>query len=316
MHLIKVCDTKNMPVEEWLKRRKNGIGGSDAGALLGFNRYKGPFNVYVDKVTEHTDDLSENEKVYWGNVFEPIVAKEFARRTGKKVERVNAILRHPKYEYIIANIDRRVVGENAILECKTTGAFNEAEWKDEEIPESYICQCQHYMAVTGAEKCYIACLIGGQKLIIKTILRDDEFIEYLLDAEIKFWKEFVLAGKPPDIDGSADAARYLSNRFERSDGGSIQMTSDLEELCSERQSLKKQEADIKGKIAEYDNKIKLRMGENAYAFGNRYKVSWVNTKGRKTLDTDKLKSDFSIEDMESYYKTGAPSRRFTIQEVG
>ena len=94
------------------------------------------------------------------------------------------------------------------------------------------------------------------------------------------------------------------------------MTSDLEELCSERQSLKKQEADIKGKIAEYDNKIKLRMGENAYAFGNRYKVSWVNTKGRRTLDTDKLKSDFSIEDMESYYKTGAPSRRFTIQEVG
>ena len=172
------------------------------------------------------------------------------------------------------------------------------------------------MAVTGAEKCYIACLIGGQKLIIKTILRDDEFIEYLLDAEIKFWKEFVLAGKPPDIDGSADASRYLSNRFERSDGGSIQMTSDLEELCSERQSLKKQEADIKGKIAEYDNKIKLKMGENAYAFGNRYKVSWVNTKGRKTLDADKLKSDFSIEDMEAYYKTGAPSRRFTIQEVG
>ena len=161
MHLIKVCDTKNMPVEEWLKRRKNGIGGSDAGVLLGFNRYKGQFNVYVDKVTEHTEDLSENEKVYWGNVFEPIVAKEFARRTGKKVERVNAILRHPKYEYIIANIDRRVVGENAILECKTTGAFNEAEWKDEEIPESYICQCQHYMAVTGAEKCYIACLIAA-----------------------------------------------------------------------------------------------------------------------------------------------------------
>lgn len=315
MYLNRLVSTVNLSYSEWLKHRKRGIGGSDAGALLGFNRYKSPFDVYVDKTTEYSADLSDNEKVYWGSVLEPIVAAEFAKRTSKKVEHVNAILRHSEHEYIIANIDRRVVGENSILECKTTGVFNEAAWKNEEIPESYICQCQHYMAVTGAEMCYIACLIGGQKLIIKTILRDDEFIEYLLNAEVKFWKEAILAGSPPDIDGSANAARYLSSRFGRSDGGSIQMTSDLEEICDERQSLKKQEADIKVKIAECDNKIKLRMGENAYAFGNKYKVSWTNTNGRRTLDTDRLIDDYGINNIDEYYKTGVPLRRFTIQEV-
>jgi putative phage-type endonuclease len=161
-----LVNTSGMSHEEWLLQRRQGIGGSDAAAIMGISKFKTPFQVYLEKSGE-VIETEESEFAYWGNQLEELVAKEFTARTGKKAHRRNAILSHPDYPWMTANLDRVVVGESALLECKTTNAYNYKEWQDDEIPESYIIQVQHYMAVTNFEKAYIACLIGGNRFIWK-----------------------------------------------------------------------------------------------------------------------------------------------------
>lgn len=146
-----LAKNSEMSRDEWLIERRKGIGGSDASIILGLNKWKTPFELWLDKTGQVPVSESQSEAAYFGSLLEDIVAKEFEIRSGKKVRRKKAILRHPEYNFILANVDRMIVGEKAILECKTTSAYNLKEWEDEEIPESYIVQVQHYLGVLGPE---------------------------------------------------------------------------------------------------------------------------------------------------------------------
>ncbi|HHR2781106.1 TPA: YqaJ viral recombinase family protein, partial [Listeria monocytogenes] len=81
-----------------------------------------------------------------------------------------------------------VVGEDAILECKTASAYLAKEWEADEVPATYLVQIQHYLAVTGKNKAYVAVLIGGNKFIWKEIERDDELINQIIAFELDFWE--------------------------------------------------------------------------------------------------------------------------------
>lgn len=179
--------TLDMSRQDWLELRKSGIGGSDAASILGFNKWKSAFQLYIEKTSDFVEEI-DNEFIYWGNVLEDVVATEFARRTGKKVRRRNQMLRHDDYPFMTANLDRVVVGERAILECKTTSQYNKEAWEGDNVPAAYICQVQHYLAVTGYDKAYIAVLIGGNNFVWKEIERDDEFIELMIEHEKNFGK--------------------------------------------------------------------------------------------------------------------------------
>ena len=80
--------TKDMSREEWLRMRKTGIGGSDAGAICGLNPYASAMSVFYDKTTEELD-LEDNESMRQGRDLEDYVARRFCEATGKKVRRSN-----------------------------------------------------------------------------------------------------------------------------------------------------------------------------------------------------------------------------------
>src|SRR5690625_7660159 len=124
--------TLGMSREEWLRERKTGIGGSDAAAVLGFSPWVSPFELYIDKTSDHVEEI-DNEAIHWGNVLEDVVAEEFTRRTGIKVRRRNQIFRHKEHDWMIANIDSEVVGERALHECKTKNECKDDQWAGEEI---------------------------------------------------------------------------------------------------------------------------------------------------------------------------------------
>ena len=71
---------------EWLKERQRGIGGSDVGAILGVNKWKTPFEVYLEKTEEITEVKETSEAAYWGTELEELVAKEFSKRTVRRLE--------------------------------------------------------------------------------------------------------------------------------------------------------------------------------------------------------------------------------------
>lgn len=153
--------TLTMTREEWLSERRKGLGGSDAAAILGMNPYRSPLAVYMDKIGI-APEILDNEAIRQGRDLEQYVAERFCEDTGRKVRRCNRILQHPEYPWMLANIDRDVVGEDAGLECKTTSPYNKTPFDQGDVPAPYYWQCQHYMAVTGAKSWYLAVLVHGK----------------------------------------------------------------------------------------------------------------------------------------------------------
>lgn len=296
---------------EWLKERQKGIGGSDVGAILGVNKYKTPFQIYLEKTQEIKEVQESSEAAYWGTELEDMVAREFAKRTGKKVRRDTKHFINEKYPFMVANIDRRVVGEKAILECKTVNQFGAKEWEGEEIPASYLVQVQHYIYVTGAEKAYIACLIGGQKFIWKEIKRDDELIEMIINAEKDFWK-LVEEKTPPALDGSSAAEKYLKERFEDvQEGTRVILDSKCKEKIEEYLNLKEQIKELEQEQKALENSLKLKIGDNEAGYIDNFLVNWKGY-SRTSIDSKKLKE----EQPEIYYKYLKKSkyRKFEIKE--
>lgn len=210
--LILSCHEAETDHAKWLETRNAGIGGSDASVIMGLNPYKSPYQLWLEKTGQaEAPDLSGNQYIYWGHKNEGNIADWFMEDTGKKVRKLGT-LRSRAHPFMLANVDRAVMGEEAGLEIKTAGVNQAKKWKGDEIPDSYYCQCLHYLTVTGADRWYIAVLIGGNEAIRKTVERNDEDIKALIEAERDFW-DHVVTRTPPPVDGSASCAAALSERF-------------------------------------------------------------------------------------------------------
>lgn len=296
---------------EWLKERQCGIGGSDVGAILGVNKYKTPFEVYLEKTEPISEVGEQSESAYWGDQFEEVVAKEFEKRTGKKVRRDRKHYKHKDYPYMVANIDRKIVGENAILECKTANQFLANEWEEDEIPASYLLQVQHYLFVTGAELGYIAVLIGGQKFIWKEVQRDEELIQMIIEAEKNFWK-MVQDKTPPALDGSSAAEKYLKEKYKDvEEGKSIELGFEYKEKIKTYLEMKEQLKGFEIKVKELENQIKFEIGKSEYAYAPGYSLSWKKVSSNR-VDTKKLKAEYP-EVYEKVVKESF-SRKFNVKE--
>lgn len=91
--------TLEMTHDEWLLDRRKGIGGSDVATILGLNKWKSPYQLWLEKTGQIGLEHTESEPAYWGNVLEEVVAKEFQERTGKKVRRRNQVFEHPLHPF-------------------------------------------------------------------------------------------------------------------------------------------------------------------------------------------------------------------------
>lgn len=306
-----IVNVKDLSREEWLEYRQLGIGGSDAAAACGLSKWKSPALLYLDKTNPVESEESESEHLRQGRDFEDYVARRFCEATGKKVRRDNYMMSDDEYPFLIADIDRRVVGEDAILECKTTSPYNRDKWADGQIPIEYELQCLHYMSVTGVKKCYIACLIFGQDFIIREIDWDDETIEMLRAKEIEFWTEYVEKGVMPEPDGSSAYDDALKKRFKGGLEESIDLDIDkhaYDLYLYNKEQIKTLEAYNK----QFEQEIKLAMGDYDFGESKHFTVSYKPSTSVR-LDTKRIKKE-APEIYEKYGKE-TESRRFLIKEV-
>lgn len=301
--------TRDIARDEWLAWRKKGIGGSDAAAIAGLSRWRSPVAVWLEK-TGQVEPEEPGEAAYWGTVLEDLIAREFFTRTGKKVKRRLAILQHPDYPFMLANIDRMVVGEKAGLECKTTGEYHKAEWQDDRIPDEYVLQCQHYMAVCGYPRWYIAVLIGGNKFRWKVIERDEEIINYLIKIESDFWC-LVENRTPPEMDGSQASSEALSLLYPAAEEGkAIILPFEAEALIAEYEAAAEEEKAAGDRKEAAANKLKALLGDaEAGRAGDRL-VTWKNVMSSR-LDTKALKTDHP--EIYEKYARQSEYRRFAIK---
>ena len=213
---LRLVDTRTLDRGQWLEVRRGGIGSSDAATAVGLNPYKSPLELWLEKTgrqSANDEQPGMDDPRFWGTLLEPYVAVAYQQKTGRKVRRINAVLQHPTMPFMLANIDREVVGEPEvqILECKTAGEFGSRLWKDG-VPEYVQLQVQHQLAVTGKDAADVAVLLCGQDLQVHRIERDDDIIARLVVLETRFW-ECVETDTPPAADGSEPPSRALRQMY-------------------------------------------------------------------------------------------------------
>ena len=104
MSFTVIANTAAIPYEEWLERRKEGIGGSDAAVVCGVSRYKSPVELWMEK-TGQLPAQEAGEAAYWGHQLEELVRTEFTKRTGIQVEHRMELLRSDQHPFMQANLD-------------------------------------------------------------------------------------------------------------------------------------------------------------------------------------------------------------------
>lgn len=301
--------TTDMDHSEWLKWRKKGIGGSDAAAIAGLNPWKSPIAVYLEKIGE-TEPIEDNERMRIGRDLEDYVAKRFAEATGMKVRRRNAILQHSEYPFMLANVDRLIVGKKEGLECKVTNSYAKKEWEDE-IPIYYEIQCHHYMAVTGYKAWWIACLIGNEKFVYKRIERDEEVIKNLIKIERDFWENYVIPRQMPAPDGSDAATEIIKKMYPNSNPEQVielpkSYESKLQRLDEIKELIRKLDKEKK----QLEQEIQVKMGENEIAIIGDRRVTWKTIHSNR-FDSKRFKQDHP--DLYKKYINETSYRKFQIK---
>lgn len=294
--------------------RQNRIGGSDAGTILGMNPWKSAYTLWAEKcgMVEPNNPDPDNERIRLGHDLEQYVASRWMEFTGKKCQNDNHEYSLKEYPYLVGHIDRRVVGESAGLEIKTTSEFNKTDFRAGDIEPQWYAQCVFYMAVTGMQKWYLAVMQYGKGVYCFEIQRNELEIENLLTACAAFWHQ-VITRIAPAVDGSDSTTDTLEKRYRASGvipDDEVDMDP-VEDLLNERRSIEESEKRLKEQKQAIDNEIKERLGESIGGWSTNWKVTWKPQKSTR-LDSAKLKEE--LPDVYAKYSKTTESRVLRITQ--
>jgi putative phage-type endonuclease len=290
----------------WLELRRNAIGGSDAAAILGLSKWSSPLAVYADKMGL-VPEKEDNEAMRQGRDLEEYVAQRFTEQTGLSVRRENHILVNDVNPFMHANIDRRIVGKNIGLECKTTSVYNDTDFEGGDVPPEYYTQCQHYMAVTGWDFWYLAVLVLNKGFYVFEVPRNDDDIAALIEVERNFWNNHIAAKNPPEpIEQDDETLKKLYPQDETAYAPLYSVSPVIRELI-EKKAVAKQ---LEGEIKALENRIKMAMGDASEGSDGIYTITWKTTISNR-FDTKAFK--IKHPDLYKQFTNESSSRRFLLK---
>ncbi len=291
---------QNEDEEAWLKARTRGIGGSDIGAICGVSPFTSARQIYLSKTGQFPDSMkpgeAAQERMHFGHMLEPIVAAEYARRTGANLVSINATLQHKDFEWALANVDRLIVDDEGkpigILECKTTSEYNDEEWANGELLMSYIYQLNWYMWILDLKQGAFACLVGGNKFYHYDVFRNDELLnDVIIPAAKSFWYDNVLALKEPEM-------QHTDTEFANGIYSSVVKNSEItladdvaNDLARTVFECKAQIKELTKTMEEAQNRLKDRLKDVEIGYTRDFTIKW-SPRSQTRVDTDKLKSCF------------------------
>lgn len=245
--------------EEWLKVRREGIGGSDAAGVLGVSPWSSPVRVFTDKVLGEED--RDTEPMYWGRTLEPVILAHYAKETGREAKSDGRLLRSVANPFMQVTLDGTQVAIDkdgpGFVEVKNT-RFGMSEG----VPEHYWVQMQHQFAVTGFKWGSFAVLTMGSEFFWCDVERDDGFIdETLIPREAELWSRVLAKGPTPSPDATQATLDALKRLYPRDNGETVELGGDFLDMDAERQTiaveLSRLEVDKRG----IDNAIKAKLGD-------------------------------------------------------
>lgn len=299
--------------KEQLQQRLGFVTGSDAAVICGLSPYKTKVKLWLEKTKrEEQEDISNAGYIKFGNYMEDGVAKWFEAESGKELhEKASELLIHPGYDWMAGNIDFRIKGENAILECKT--ALSTDGWGDGEniIPSHYLMQVAHYCAVGGFDKAYIA--------VVFTMSREMRWYEYSRNAELEskliglekdFWFNNVLADIAPEAETEDD----ILNLYKQTKSAPVIGDSEVIESVYTLQKIKESKKELEDQEKNVRDKITIFMKDYDTLVDTRGDVlcTWKMTRASERFDAKALQAANS-DIYKKFIKTGEPQRRLLIK---
>lgn len=302
--------TKEMDRLVWLEERRKGVCGSDASIILGLSPYRSVLELWKDKTGQIPVEEKENQYTYFGTIMEPVIKREFMKRSGLKVRARNAILQSQTYPFMLADVDGIVKEEDgsySIFEAKTASEYKKEIW-EQGIPPEYMAQVQHYLCVTEYKKAYICALVGGNTYYCHEIYRDEKYISDLVEKEALFW-DSVLTGMSPKADGSKATEEYLNLSYAKATKSETDLPEEAVLLVDSYLEI---EADLKrlsDKKNLITNQLKDMMKENEKGHVGGHVIKWTNVE-KRSLDSKKVREllGTSYED----YLTVSNYRKFSV----
>lgn len=281
-------------------QRRNGIGGSDIGAIAGLSPWKSPLAVYLEKTGARLPEDGDNEHTRWGKALEDVIAARYEEETGRKVI-PGGLLVHPSRPWQRGNVDRyaQAEAERILLEIKNVGWRQAYRWGEpgtDEVPEEYLAQAAWYLAL--APECSHAelpVLVDGHDFRVYRVERNPELEAALVAMGESFWRDHVEKGIPPPADGSKSAREWLARQYPRETGPALlRATPTVEEWAAKlkdaRSRLNTAEADKQ--LAE--NRLKELIGPAAGVEGDGWRITWKATKGRPVVDWKAISAEVGI----------------------
>ena len=194
-----------MPITEKQREvRKKYLGSTDIAAVLGVDKYRTAYDVWLEKTGKAERGNNENEIMYAGTVFEDGVLKYAETQLGELIHNTE----EEPLEYIdtefglIDHPDALVKEGGNPVEAKTSGLFGPlpegwGEIGTDSIPDSYLIQGHVHMICTQKELCHLAAFLGGRGFGLYHIDRDKEIVNIIMEKAHEFWSVFVKTDTPP-----------------------------------------------------------------------------------------------------------------------
>lgn len=269
--------------EQFLLDRKQGIGGSDVAAIMGLTPWKTALGVYLDKVSDFTDE--DNKTLQRGRDLEEYVLRAYTRDKNVSIETDLPQVRDKEYPFLVGHPDGKVKDTNIFIEAKSYYG-NLKDWNGE-IPIYYKTQVAHYAYLTDADYVDVAVLADRWSYGCYTYHRDKEFEDKIKHASINFWQNHVLKGIPPDVSCTDDAYKLYPFSNESIKESDESLDAELSKLFSLQESKKimaKQEESIKAQIMNF-------MGDASVLTSNLgYKINWKSQKQHR-INSSLLKKE-------------------------
>lgn len=296
--------------DEWLKARKEGIGASEVGAIIGVSPFETPFSIFLKK-TGQVPPEPENEAMLMGHLLEDAVAKRWEIETGQKVIKASAadiIYVHPEYDYMRVTPDRIAKGRKKLLECKTTAMPVD----EDNLPPYWVAQVIYQQFVTGIHDADLAWLESGRRFGYANIPYDEEFAEFIAERVKEFWNENVQGGKEPDAISVTDLAVKIPRSTPEK---AIEADEDAMDQINVLREKKAMYDAIGDEITELQNSLKMFMSDSEAivdADGNVL-LTWKSGKDKTSFDSKRFAEE-NPDLYESYCKSVPGARSFLLKK--
>lgn len=264
----------------WLQKRREGLGGSDASTLGGFNPYRTVYDLWNDK-TGRTPLITDSDAARVGRMLEAGVLRMFREHSGLTTRRVGMLARKD-CPWMMATPDA-LTSDGAGVEIKTTTERSAAQW-DANPSDHAMAQAQWNMWVHGAEHWYIAVMFRDSgRFLWYRVERDRHLIDVLRERAAVMWHSYILTDTAPPLQNgeidleSAKEAEEAQGPFRPQ--GSIDCGDAAAVATRSLARINERLRELKGLRKSREAEIVRMMGRNEYLYANGVLVATYSRNG-------------------------------------